>query len=156
TKKSITDFVAKVTTQGPDFVPAELRIATFDNDGTLWCEQPNYFQAIFGLDRVKAIAPEHPEWKKQEPFKSFLAGDKKALAAQGEKGLLQLIMAAHAGMTTDAFSKSVADWLATSRHPRFNKPYNDLTYVPMVELLTYLRANGFKTFIVSGGGVEFM
>src|SRR5262249_7039714 len=117
TKKSITDFVAKVTTQGPDFVPAELRIATFDNDGKWWAEQPNYFQAIFALERVKAMAPEHPEWKKQEPFKSFLAGDKKGLAAQGEKGLLQLIMAAHAGMTTDAFSKTVADWLATSRHP---------------------------------------
>jgi phosphoglycolate phosphatase-like HAD superfamily hydrolase len=156
-KKSITDFVAKVTTQGgADFVPPEQRIATFDNDGTLWCEQPNYFQAIFALDRVKAMAPDHPEWKNQQPFKAFLAGDKKALAEQGEKGLLTLVTAAHSGMTTDEFAKSVADWLATARHPRFNRPYNELTYQPMVELLGYLRANGFKTFIVSGGGVEFM
>ncbi len=156
-KKSITDFVARVTTQGgADFVPAELRIATFDNDGTLWCEQPIYFQAAFALDRVKAMAPKHPEWKSQQPFKAFLAGDKKALAGQGEKGLLTLVEAAHSGMTTDEFAKFVADWLATARHPRFNRPYNELTYQPMVELLNYLRANGFKTFIVSGGGVEFM
>jgi phosphoglycolate phosphatase-like HAD superfamily hydrolase len=156
-KKSITDFVARVTTQGgADFVPPEQRIATFDNDGTLWCEQPNYFQAIFALDRVKAMAPDHLEWKNKQPFKDFLVGDKKALAAQGEKGLLTLVMAAHSGMTTDQFAKSVADWLATARHPRFNRPYNELIYQPMVELLGYLRANGFKTFIVSGGGVEFM
>jgi phosphoglycolate phosphatase-like HAD superfamily hydrolase len=156
-KKSITDFVTRVTTQGgADFVPPEQRIATFDNDGTLWCEQPNYFQAIFALDRVKAMAPDHPEWKNKQPFKDFLVGDKKALAAQGEKGLLTLVMAAHSGMTTDQFAKSVADWLATARHPRFNRPYNELIYQPMVELLGYLRANGFKTFIVSGGGVEFM
>jgi len=156
-KKSITDFVAKVTTQGgADFVPPEQRIATFDNDGTLWCEQPNYFQAIFALDRVKAMAPDHPEWKNKQPFKDFLAGDKKALAAQGEKGLLALVMAAHSGMTTDQFAKYVTDWLKIARHPRFNRPYNELIYQPMVELLGYLRANGFKTFIVSGGGVEFM
>jgi len=156
-KKSITDFVARVTTQGgADFVPPEQRIATFDNDGTLWCEQPNYFQAIFALDRVKAMAPDHPEWKNKQPFKDFLVGDKKALAAQGEKGLLTLVMAAHSGMTTDQFAKFVADWLKTARHPRFNRPYNELIYQPMVELLAYLRANGFKTFIVSGGGVEFM
>ena len=156
-KKSITDFVARVTMQGgADFVPPAERIATFDNDGTLWCEQPMYFEAAFGLDRVKAMAPQHPEWKQQQPFRAFLAGDRTALSAQGEKALLTLVMAAHSGMTTDAFAKSVADWLAEARHPRFNRPYNELIYQPMVELLGYLRANGFKTFIVSGGGVEFM
>jgi phosphoglycolate phosphatase-like HAD superfamily hydrolase len=156
-KKAIADFVARVTTQGgADFVPPEQRIATFDNDGTLWAEQPIYFQAAFALDRVKAMAPQHPEWKSRQPFKAFLAGDKKALAEQGEKGLLTLVTAAHSGMTTDDFAKSVADWLATAKHPRFNRPYNELVYRPMVELLGYLRANGFKTFIVSGGGVEFM
>ncbi|MDO8981062.1 MAG: HAD family hydrolase [Afipia sp.] len=156
-KKSITDFVAKVITQGgADFVPPAERIAVFDNDGTLWCEQPIYFQAAFALDRVKAMAAQHPEWKQQQPFKAFLSGDKKALAEQGEKGLLTLVAAAHSGMTTDEFAKSVADWLATAKHPRFNRPYNELIYQPMVELLAYLRANGFKTFIVSGGGVEFM
>jgi phosphoglycolate phosphatase-like HAD superfamily hydrolase len=156
-KKSITDFVAKVTTQGSaDFVPPAERIAVFDNDGTLWCEQPIYFQAAFALDRVRAMAKDHPEWKNQQPFKAFLAGDKQALASQGEKGLLTLVGIAHAGMTTDEFAKSVADWLATAKHPRFNRPYNELVYQPMVELLAHLRANGFKTFIVSGGGVEFM
>jgi phosphoglycolate phosphatase-like HAD superfamily hydrolase len=156
-KQSITDFVARATTQGgADFVPPAERIAVFDNDGTLWCEQPIYFQAAFALDRVKAMAPSHPEWKDQQPFKAFLSGDRKALAEQGEKGLLTLVAAAHSGMTTDAFARSVADWLATARHPRFNRPYNELIYQPMVELLAYLRGNGFKTFIVSGGGVEFM
>jgi phosphoglycolate phosphatase-like HAD superfamily hydrolase len=156
-KKSITDFVSRVTTQGSsDFVPPAERIAVFDNDGTLWCEQPIYFQAAFALDRVKAMAVQHPEWKQQQPFKAFLAGDKKALAEQGEKGLLTLVAAAHSGMTTEEFAKSVAEWLATARHPRFNRPYNELIYQPMVELLAYLRFNGFKTFIVSGGGVEFM
>jgi phosphoglycolate phosphatase-like HAD superfamily hydrolase len=156
-KTSITDFVARVTTQGgADFVPPAERIAVFDNDGTLWCEQPIYFQAAFALDRVKAMAPQHPEWKSQQPFKAFLSGDKKALAEQGEKGLLTLVTAAHSGMTTDEFAKSVADWLATAQHPRFNRPYNELVYQPMVELLAYLRTNGFKTIIVSGGGVEFM
>lgn len=156
-KKSITDFVAKVTAQGgSDFVPPAERIAVFDNDGTLWCEQPVYFQAAFALDRVKAMAAQHPEWKQQQPFKAFLAGDRKALAEQGEKGLLTLVAAAHSGMTTDDFAKSVADWLATAKHPRFNRPYNELVYQPMVELLAYLRTSGFKTFIVSGGGVEFM
>ena len=156
-KKSITDFVARVTTPGgADFVPPAERIATFDNDGCLWTEQPNYFQAVFGLDRVKAMAPQHPEWKDQEPFKSFLAEGQQALAAQGEKALLTLVGAAHSGMTTEDFAKSVSDWLTTARHPRFNRPYNELVYQPMVELLAYLRANGFKTFIVSGGGVEFM
>lgn len=156
-KKSIIDFVAKVTTQGSaDFVPPAERIAVFDNDGTLWCEQPVYFQAAFALDRVKEMAGQHPEWKQQQPFKAFLSGDRKALAEQGEKGLLTLMAAAHSGMTTDDFAKSVADWLATAKHPRFNRPYNELIYQPMAELLAYLRASGFKTFIVSGGGVEFM
>jgi phosphoglycolate phosphatase-like HAD superfamily hydrolase len=156
TKKSIIDFVTRVTTQGPDFVPPAERIAVFDNDGTLWCEQPIYFQAAFALDRVKALAPQHPEWKQQQPFKAFLSGDKNVLAAQGEKALLQLVAAAHSNMTTEDFAKSVADWFGSARHPRFNRPYNELVYQPMIELLDYLRANGFKTFIVSGGGIEFM
>jgi phosphoglycolate phosphatase-like HAD superfamily hydrolase len=156
-KKSIVDFVTKVTTQGgSDFVVPANRIAVFDNDGTLWCEQPVYFQLAFALDRVKAMAPQHPEWKKKEPFKSFLANDKKALGAQGEKGLLTLVAAAHSGMTTDEFSRTVSDWLASARHPRFNVPYTDLVYRPMQDLLLYLRNNGFRTYIVSGGGVEFM
>lgn len=156
-KKAILDFVARVTTQGgADFVPPAERIATFDNDGTLWCEQPYYFQLAFAFDQVKAMAPRHPEWKHEQPFKAVLGGDKQALADAGQKGLLQIVAATHSGMTTDAFSKSVLDWLATARHPRFQRPYNSLIYQPMLELLAYLRANGFKTFIVSGGGVEFM
>jgi phosphoglycolate phosphatase-like HAD superfamily hydrolase len=156
-KKSITDFVARVTTQGDtDFVPPAERIATFDNDGTLWCEQPYYFQVAFAIDQVKAMAPKHPEWKAQQPFKGLLEKDMKAVAASGKDGLLQIIAATHAGMTTEEFSRSVLAWLASARHPRFDRPYNSLVYQPMLELLTYLRANGFKTFIVSGGGVEFM
>jgi len=156
-KTAIMDFVARVTTQGSaDFVAPELRIATFDNDGTLWCEQPVYFQAIFAFDRVKALAAQHPEWKQLEPFKTFLAGGEKALAGRGEKELLTVVTAAHSGMTTEQFANSVADWLATAKHPRFGRPYNELVYRPMVELLSYLRVHGFKTFIVSGGGVEFM
>jgi phosphoglycolate phosphatase-like HAD superfamily hydrolase len=156
-KKSITDFVARVTAAvGADFVPVEERIAVFDNDGTLWAEQPVYFQLAFALDRVKALAPQHPEWKTKEPFKSVLANDTKALAAAGEKGMLQLVAATHAGMTVEEFHKAVLDWTATARHPRFDRPYTELVYQPMLELLAYLRANGFKTFIVSGGGVEFM
>jgi phosphoglycolate phosphatase-like HAD superfamily hydrolase len=156
-KKSITDFVTRVTTQGgADFVAPPERIAVFDNDSTLWCEQPDYFQALFALDRIRAMAPQHPEWKDKEPFKAFLSGDKAALAAQDEQALVVLVEAAHSGMTTDQFSRSVADWLAQARHPRYKRPYNELVYQPMVELLDYLRANGFKTFIVSGGGVEFM
>ncbi len=157
TKKSITDFVARVTTQGgADFVPAEQRIATFDNDGTLWTEQPYYFQLAFAFDRVKAMAPQHPEWKSKQPFKALLDKDMKALGASGEKGLLQIVAATHTGMTTEVFAKEVLDWMATARHPRFNRPYNSLVFQPMLELLAYLRANGFKTFIVSGGGIEFM
>jgi phosphoglycolate phosphatase-like HAD superfamily hydrolase len=156
-KKSITDFVARVTTPGgPDFVPSEQRIAAFDNDGTLWTEQPFYFQLAFAFDRIKAIAPSHPEWKTKQPFKALIEKDMGALAASGEAGLMQIMEVTHAGMTTGEFSKSVLDWIATARHPRFNRPYTDLIYQPMLELLTYLRADGFKTFIVSGGGIEFM
>src|SRR6266404_344907 len=156
-KTSIIDFVKRVTTQGgPDFVPAEQRIAAFDNDGTLWCEQPMYVQLAFALDRVKAMAPLHPEWKDKQPFKAVLEDDMKTLAKSGERGLLELILVTHAGMTSDEFSKIVTDWLATARDPRFKRPHTELVYQPMLELLAYLRANGFKTFIVSGGGVEFM
>ncbi len=156
-KKSITDFVGRVTTQGgADFVPAEQRIATFDNDGTLWCEQPVYFQVQFAFDRVKAMAPQHPEWKTRQPFKGMLERDMKALAASGEKGLLEIMAASHTGVTVEEFHNIVLGWLASARHPRFNRPYTDLVYQPMLELLAYLRANGFKTFVVSGGGIEFM
>jgi hypothetical protein len=157
TKKSITDFVARVTTQnGPDFVPAEQRIATFDNDGTLWVEQPMYVQLAFALDRVKEMAPMHPEWKDKQPFKAVLEGDMKALLESGERGVVEIMMVTHAGMTTAEFEKIVTEWLATARDARFKRPYTELVYQPMLELLSYLRANGFKTFIVSGGGVEFM
>ena len=156
-KKAIIAFVEKVTKEGsPDFVPPEERIATFDNDGTLWAEQPIYFQFAFAIDRVKALAPQHPEWKKQQPFAAALSGDKKALLASGQKGLMQIMAVSHSGMNTEEFARIVAQWFATARHPRFNRPYTDLVYQPMLELLAYLRANGFKTFIVSGGGVEFM
>jgi hypothetical protein len=156
-KQSIVDFVTAVTREGsPDFVPTLQRIATFDNDGTLWCEQPMYTQLNFALDRVRAMAPLHPEWKDKQPFKAVLDGDMKALAESGERGLLELILVTHAGMTTDEFSKIVTDWLATARHPRFKRPYTEVVYQPMLEVLFYLRSNGFKTFIVSGGGVEFM
>jgi phosphoserine phosphatase len=156
-KKSITDFVARVTAQGgADFVPPDDRIATFDNDGTLWVEQPMYTQLAFALDRVKALAPLNPDWKDKQPFKAVLEGDMKTVAESGERGLLELVMVSHAGMTTDEFAKIVSDWLATARHPRFNRPYTELVYQPMLELLAYLRVNGFKTFIVSGGGIEFM
>ena len=156
-KKSIIDFVARVTTQGSlDFVPPAERIATFDNDGTLWAEQPMYVQLAFILDRVKALAPQHPEWKTTQPFQAVLEGNLHGVAASGEKGLIELMAVTHAGMTSDEFAKVVSDWLATARDPRFKKPYTELIYQPMVELLGYLRANGFKTFIVSGGGIEFM
>ncbi len=146
-----------MTTEGhTDFVAADKRIATFDNDGTLWSEQPVYNQAAFAFDRIKAMAAEHPEWKDQQPFKAVIEGDQQALAATGEKGLLEIIGATHTGMTTEAFAATVEEWMASARHPRFDKPYTDLAYKPMIELLGYLRANGFKTFIVSGGGIEFM
>jgi len=156
-KKSITDFVARVTAQGgADFVPPAERIATFDNDGTLWAEQPVYFQLAFAFDRVRALAPQHPEWKTKLPFRALLEKDMRAFAATGDKGIVEIVAATHAGMTTEEFSKSVLDWIATALHPRFNRPYTELVYRPMLELLSYLRANGFKTFVVSGGGVEFM
>ncbi len=157
TKQSILDFVAAVTREGsPNFVPVPQRIATFDNDGTLWVEQPMYVQLAFALDRVKALAPLHPEWKKKQPFKAVLDRDVKALAASGEKGLVEIIATTHAGMTTAEFARIVSDWLSSARDTRFRRPYTELVYQPMLELLAYLRANGFKTFIVSGGGIEFM
>ena len=156
-KKTITDFVAKVTKEGgPDFVPVAARLAVFDNDGTLWSEQPVYFQFAFALDRVKALADRHPEWKEKQPFKAVLEGDLKTALAGGERALLELMMASHAGMTTEEFEKIVKDWLTTARHPRFDRPYTDLVFQPMRELLAYLRQNGFKTYIVSGGGIEFL
>jgi phosphoglycolate phosphatase-like HAD superfamily hydrolase len=156
-KTAIVAFVEKVTTQGgPDFVPVEERIATFDNDGTLWTEQPIYFQIAFAVDRAKALAPEHPEWKTQEPFKTLLEDGVKALATVGEKGLLDIVAVTHTGISTEEFSTIVLDWTKSARHPRFDRPYTDLVYQPMLELMDYLRANGFKTFIVSGGGIEFM
>ena len=156
-KKAIVEFVAKVTKEGgADYVPPAERIAVFDNDGTLWAEQPMYFQLAFALDRVKALAPQHPEWKTKEPFRSVLAGDLKGVMAGGEHALMELLMATHAGMSTAEFQQIVSDWLATARHPRFKRPYTNLVYQPMLELLAYLRANGFKTYVVSGGGIEFM
>jgi hypothetical protein len=156
-KQAITGFVARVTQQGgPDFVPPAERIATFDNDGTLWVEHPMYTQLAFILDRVKALAPQHPQWTSTQPFKAVLERDMKAVAAAGERGMVELGMATHAGMTTAEFETIVADWIATARHPRFKRLYTELAYQPMIELLGYLRGNGFKTFIVSGGGVEFM
>lgn len=156
-KQAILNFVAAVTREGsPDFVPPAERIATFDNDGTLWVEHPIYTQLAFALDRIKTMAPMHPEWKDTQPFKAALEGDMKTLAESGDHGLLELIVATHAGMTVEEFGKIVTDWLATARDPRFQRAYTDLVYQPMLELLAYLRANGFKTFIVSGGGIEFM
>jgi phosphoglycolate phosphatase-like HAD superfamily hydrolase len=156
-KQAITAFVEKVTKPGsPDFVPAPERIAVFDNDGCLWAEQPMYFQAFFIFDRIKALAPRHPEWRTKEPFASVLKGDVKAALAGGEKALLEMAMATHAGTTTEEFEKIVTDWITTAKHPKTGRPYTEMVYQPMLELLAYLRANGFKTFIVSGGGIEFM
>ncbi len=156
-KAAILDYVARVTTPGsPDFVPEPQRIATFDNDGTLWVEQPLYTQFVFVVDRVKAVSNQHPEWKKKEPFKSALDGNTKKLLGYGEKGLMVLLTATHSGMTTVEFNDIVSAWLKTAKHPRFDRLYTDLTYAPMIELLDYLRANGFTTFIVSGGGTAFM
>jgi hypothetical protein len=157
TKKAIMTFVERVTKEGsPDFVPVSERIATFDNDGTLWCEHPMYVQLAFALDRVKAMAPEHPDWRTTQPFQAVLENDMKTLAAAGERGLLTLVLETHAGMTTEEFEAIVTSWLATTRHPKFGRPYTDLVYQPMLELLAYLRANGFQTYIASGGGIEFM
>jgi hypothetical protein len=156
-KQTVVAFVARVTKEGgPDFVPAGDRIAVFDNDGTLWSEQPVYVQFAYVMDRVKALAPRHPEWKERPPFKHVLAGDVKAALAGGERGLIEMIMATHAGMTSDAFAAAVTDWLATAKHPRFKRGYTELVYQPMLELLAYVRASGFKTYVVSGGGLEFM
>lgn len=156
-KRAVVRFVERVTAPGSaDHVPEPDRIAVFDNDGTLWAEQPMYVQLAFVIDRVKALAPQHPEWRDKQPFKAVLEGDLKAALAGGEHALLDLVMATHAGMTTDEFERHVRDWLATAKHPRFGRPYTDLVYQPMLELLAYLRANGFKTYVVSGGGIEFM
>ena len=156
-KKVILEFVAKVTKEGSaDFVPVPERIATFDNDGTLWVEQPMYSQLFFALDRVKALAPQHPDWKNKEPFASLLKGDMKAALSGGEHAIAEIVMVTHAGMSTAEFEQIVKDWVGAAKHPRFKRPYTECVYQPMLELLAYLRANGFKTFIVSGGGIEFM
>ena len=156
-KQSIIEFVATVTEKGsPDFVPPAERIAVFDNDGTLWAERPMYFQLLFALDRVRVLAPQHPEWKDQEPFASVLRGDVKGAMAEGMTSVAEIVMGTHAGMTTAEFEAVVNDWIATARHPSTKRPYTEMVYQPMLELLDYLRANGFKTFIVSGGGIEFM
>ena len=156
-KKAIVAFVAKVTKPGsPDFVPVDERIATFDNDGTLWAEQPVYFQTCFAFDRIKALAPQHPEWTNQEPFASVLKGDLKSALAGGDQAQLEMMLATQSGITTDEYEKSVTDWIATARHPQTRRLYTGMVYQPMLELLAYLRANGFKTFIVSGGGIDFM
>ena len=156
-KQAITQFVKDVSTAGGSrFVPPAQRIAVFDNDGTLWAEQPMYFQLAFALDRVKVLAPMHPEWKDKQPFKAVLEGDIKTALAGGTHALLELVMATHAGNTTEEFSQIVKDWLATAKHPKTGRPYTNMVYQPMLELLAYLRANGFKTYIVSGGGIEFI
>jgi hypothetical protein len=156
-KQAIVAFVEKVTKEGaPDFVPVAERVAVFDNDGTLWAEQPMYFQAFFIFDRIKQLAPQHPEWSAREPFASVLKGDVKAALAGGEKALLEMAMATHAGMTTEEFERIVSDWITTAKHPKTGKLYTEMVYQPMLEVLGYLRAKGFKTFIVSGGGIEFM
>jgi len=156
-KQAIVAFVTDVSREGsPDFVPEPERIATFDNDGTLWIEQPAYVQLAFALDLVKALAPLHPEWKDTQPFKAVLEGDMAALAATGEHGVVEIVAATHAGLTPEQFRQAVKDWLATARHPRFGRRYDELVYQPMLEVMAYMRANGFKTFIVSGGGAEFI
>jgi phosphoserine phosphatase len=157
TKKSIVDFVARVTRAGGvDYVAPEERIATFDNDGTLWSEQPYYFQIAFAIERVKAIASQHPEWKEKEPFKAALAGDLGRVFAGGMPALAEIFIATHSGMTIEEFEVVAREWLAAARHPKTNKLFTEMVFQPMLELLTYLRSNGFKTFIVSGGGIEFM
>jgi len=157
TKKAILEFVAAVTEKGgKDYVEPAERIAVFDNDGTLWVEYPMYTQALFAFDRVKKLAPEHPEWKTKQPFKGVLEGDMKAVGASGMKGLMEIVMATHSGMTAAEFEKTVTDWLATHKQPKFKRLYTELVYQPQLELLAYLRANGFRTFIVSGGGIAFM
>ncbi|SDZ84486.1 HAD family hydrolase [Microbulbifer marinus] len=157
TKQAIISFVEKTTKEGAsDFVPPEQRIATFDNDGNLWAEKPIYFQLLYVIDKVKELAPQHPEWKQQEPFASILNGDPKKALEGGKPALMQLVAATHSGMTGEEFQQSVKKWLATARHPETSKPYTEMIYQPMLELLSYLRANGYKTFIVSGGGIDFL
>jgi len=157
TKTAIIDFVTDVTkAESENFIDIADRIATFDNDGNLWSEQPAYFQLFFAIDRIKALAPQHPEWKTEQPFKAVLENNMEELAQQGEHGLVELVMASHAGNTTEEFEAIVKEWLATAKHARFDRPYTDLVYQPMLELLDFLRANDFKTFIVSGGGIDFM
>lgn len=157
TKQSIMEFVSRVTNPGSaDFVPEAQRIATFDNDGTLWAEQPMYFQLYFAMDRVKALAPEHPEWQTEEPYASLLKGDFSGILAGGERAILELIMVTHANMTITDFEAEVNQWLASAVHPDTGRPYTEMVYQPMLELLDYLRANGFTPYIVSGGGIEFM
>lgn len=156
-KNSVTDFITKTTdSTNADFIPIADRIACFDNDGTLWTEQPVYFQLAFAMDEIKRLAPQHPEWKTKQPFKALLEGDMKTFMAGGEKSLAAIMMATHSGMTTDAFTASVKNWMATAIHSKTGKHYNEMTYQPMLELLNYLRSNGYKTFIVSGGGIDFM
>jgi hypothetical protein len=156
-KQAIVGFVGEVTKPGgPSYVPPAEWIATFENDGTLWVEQPIYTQLTFAIDRVEALAPQHPEWKTKQPFQAVLAGDMKTALASGEKGLVEMVMATHAGMTADQFTRIVTEWIGKSKHPRFKRPYTECVYQPQLELLQYLRDNGFKTFIVSGGGIEFM
>jgi phosphoglycolate phosphatase-like HAD superfamily hydrolase len=156
-RKAIVTFVESATTPAsPDFVPPAERIAVFDNDGTLWGEQPLYFQLAFALDRVKALAPDHPEWRQQEPFAALLKGDLSAALAGGEHAILEIVLATHAGTTGEEFAALTKEWLATARHPKTGQLYTEMVYQPMLELLAWLRANGFKTFIVSGGGVEFL
>ena len=156
-KQAIVKFVQSVTDRSSaQYIAPEARIATFDNDGTLWSEQPMYFQGFFAFDRVKALAPKHPEWKTKQPFKGILENDMKAVAAAGEKGLAEVVAVTHSGMTTDEFSQIVKDWLGQAKHPRFKRGFSELIFQPMLELLAYLRANGFKTYIVSGGGIDFM
>ena len=157
TKSAIIDYVNDITNeQGENFISIPDRIATFDNDGTLWSEQPLYFQFLFALDRIKRMAPAHAEWRNKQPFKAILENDTNALMKQGEKGVLQLVMTTHAGMSTDEFERIVTEWISTARHPTKGKPYTELVYQPMLELIQYLQDNKFKVFIVSGGGIEFM
>lgn len=156
-RQSLVDFVVRVTNpSSPDFVPPEERIAAFDNDGTLWSEQPLYFQFFFALDRIRELAPQHPEWNETEPFASLLRGDTKGALEGGEHAVFEIIMATHAGMTTEEFDQIVKDWISTAKHPVTNKLYTGMVYQPMLEVLAYLRANGFRTYIISGGGIEFM
>jgi len=157
TKQAIINYVNEVTTTGSEnFIPVSERVAVFDNDGNLWSEQPAYFQLFFAMDRIHALAPEHPEWKTTQPYQSVLENDMKTLMSHGEHGLIQIVMATHGGNTVTEFEQIVKDWLATAKHPRFNRPYTDLVYQPMLELINYLKSSDFKTFIVSGGGIEFM